>query len=110
MILKINDDYRITTDSMNIMLEKKKVIENNTKTHKIGDVVWNIIGYYSEFEHAYNAAIKHGILTSDLKGLRAIINKIDIITQEVRKSLSTVTTDVADKPKKKRRTKREMGK
>jgi len=62
MILKINDDYRLNTDAMCIMIEKKRVIKENTKHHKAGEEVYNTIGFYGEFEHAYRAMVKHGLL------------------------------------------------
>jgi len=93
MILKINEDYRITTDSICIILEKKRVIQKNTKNHKAGDEVYDTIGYYGEFEHAYRAMVKHGLLTSDLEGLRAILNWIERTSREIKESLSKASID-----------------
>lgn len=95
MILKINEDYRINTDSLNIVLEKKRIIKEDTKskTLKAGDEVYDTIGFYGEFEHAYNALVKHGLLTSDLEGLRAILNWIERTGKEIRESLSRASLD-----------------
>jgi aspartate 1-decarboxylase len=87
MILNINEDYRISTDALNIMLEKKRIIKEGTtsKVLKAGDEVFDIIGFYGEFEHAYMALVKHGLLSSDLEGLRAVMNRkiIDELQAEV---------------------------
>jgi len=93
MILKINDDYRLNTDAMCIMIEKKRVIKENTKHHKAGEEVYNTIGFYGEFEHAYRAMVKHGLLTSDLEGLRAILNWIERTSREIKESLSKASID-----------------
>ena len=95
MILKINEDYRISTDSLNITVEKKRVIKEDTKskTLKAGDEVFDIIGFYGEFEHAYRALVKHGLLTSDLEGFRAIINWIERTGKEIKESLSRASLD-----------------
>jgi hypothetical protein len=87
MIFKINDDYRLSADATCITLEKKRVIEKDTKHHKAGDEVYDAIGYYGEFEHAYRALAKHGIMSSELEGLQAIIERLDRIEQAVRESL-----------------------
>jgi len=93
MILKINEDYRITTDSICIILEKKRVIQKNTKNHKAGDEVYDTIGYYGEFEHAYNGLLKRGLIASDLEGLRAILNWIERTGKEIKESLSKASLD-----------------
>ena len=95
MILKINEDYRISTDAMNIMLEKKRIIKEGTtsKTLKAGDEVFDIIGFYGEFEYVYRAMVKHGILASDLEGIRAILNWIERTGREIKESLSTASMD-----------------
>jgi len=93
MILKINEDYRISTDSTCIMLEKKRIIEKDTKHHKAGDEVFDTIGFYGEFEHAYNALVKRGLLASDLEGLRAILNWIERTGKEIKESLSKASLD-----------------
>jgi hypothetical protein len=95
MILKVNDDYRISTDALNIMLEKKRIVKEGTtsKTLKAGDEVWDTIGFYGEFEHVYRAMVKHGIMASDLEGLQAIIKEIDRIGHAVKESLSTASID-----------------
>jgi HPt (histidine-containing phosphotransfer) domain-containing protein len=90
MILKINDDYRITTDDKCITLEKRRVIKEATKskTLKAGDEVFDAVGFYGEFEHAYKAMLKHGILSNDLEGIRAILNWIERTDREIKESLS----------------------
>ncbi len=95
MILKINEDYRISTDSLNITVEKKRVIKEDTKskTLKAGDEVFDIIGFYGEFEHAYMALVKHGLLSSDLEGLRAILNWLERTGKEIKESLSKASLD-----------------
>lgn len=93
MILQINNDYRITTDANNVMLEKKRVVKEDTKNHKAGDEVYDVIGFYGEFEHVYRAMIKHGILTSELESLQAISKYVDRIHQEIKESLSTASID-----------------
>ncbi len=90
MIFKINDDYRLSTDATCITLEKKRVIEKDTKHHKAGDEVYDAIGYYGEFEHAYNALAKRGLMASELEGLQAILERLNKIGQEIRESLKKI--------------------
>jgi uncharacterized protein YaaR (DUF327 family) len=93
MIIQVNEDYRISTDSLNITVEKKRIIKEDTKHLKAGDEVFDIIGFYGEFEHAYRALLKHGLLTSDLEGLRAIMNWIEKTGKEIKESLSRASLD-----------------
>jgi hypothetical protein len=93
MILKINKDYRMSTDSTCIMLEKKRVIEKDTKHYKAGDEVYDIIGFYGEFEHAYNALVKRGLLASELEGFRDILNWIGRVGKDIKESLSRASLD-----------------
>jgi hypothetical protein len=95
MILNINEDYRISTDAGNVMLEKKRIIKEGTtsKVLKAGDEVFDIIGFYGEFEHAYRALVKHGLLSSDLEGLRAVMNWFERTGKEIKESLSRASLD-----------------
>jgi hypothetical protein len=83
--LQINNDYRIRTDELNVMLEKRRV---GKKGATEGIETWDIVGYYPEMRWAYNAMLKRSIHVSDLEGVQAIVTAIERVEMDIKESLS----------------------
>ena len=49
MILQIDDNYRITSDEYNFMLERKRVSKNANKER------WSVLGYWKSLDHVLEA-------------------------------------------------------
>lgn len=80
MIINLNDQYRITTDALNYVLEEKKIIN---KGDKVGESYWTNVGYYPSLEGTVSAILKKGIQTTEVEGVQNIINEIKMATREL---------------------------
>ena len=61
MEIQINDKYKLTTDELNVILQKKV-------THKKKNATgsgWKPIGYYQKMEHALDRLVDETIFWSD---------------------------------------------
>ena len=77
MKIRINNDYRMTSDSCNFILEKRGVKGKDTKTP--GAETWSNIGYYGSIENLCVGLLKATTLGSEatnLSGLRADIQRV----------------------------------
>jgi len=77
MIIMLTDQYRITSDAHNIILQEKKTGKSGKSK---GVEKWNDIGYYPTIEWAVNDIVNEGIRTSQLEGVQSIVNEIKIST------------------------------
>lgn len=94
MELQINNNYRVRTDELNVMLEKRRVAQ---KGKSEGTEVWETVGYYPEFEWALREMLRRGILQSDLYGVKAIVDAIEVFAEDVKKALSESNIKRLDK-------------
>ena len=86
MKLQINEDYRISSDAQNFILEKKRIAE---KGKKAGEEVWSAVGYFGKIEWAFRDCVRRGLMEQDLEGFKNIIEYLDRIDQGIK--------DLADK-------------
>lgn len=94
MELQINNNYRIRTDDLSVMLEKRRVAQ---KGKSEGTEVWEIVGYYPEFDWALREMLRRGMLQSDLYGVKAIVDAIGSATEDIKKALSESNIKRLDK-------------
>jgi hypothetical protein len=92
--LQINNNYRIRTDELNVMLEKRRVAKKGATE---GIEIWEIAGYYPEMEWAYKDMLRRKIHTSDLVGVQAIVAAIDEAKTEITESVSEPNIKRLDK-------------
>jgi hypothetical protein len=92
--LQINQDYRIRTDEYNIILEKSRIPETGNMK---GQIVWDTMGYYPDFDWAFRAMIKCNIFKSDLRDIESIIATIDSATHDIKECLSEANLKRLDK-------------
>ena len=98
MQVEINDDYRISTDPHNYILETKRIA--GKKSAEPGRVMWDAVGFYSSLGGAINGCLSWSIKTEDLHKIfeqagipheiaeKADVSEIRKFTEEKIKNLS----------------------
>ena len=84
MELKINDNYKITTDSMNYIMNEKQVVKSGKKK---GQVKWKSIGYYSSLESLFNNYFDVRLMKSNANGLSEVLE----VCKEIKEEITTIT-------------------
>jgi hypothetical protein len=69
IIININKDYRITTDTMNFTLEKFNIPKDKDK-----ESYWTTVGYFRDLDQCYKKLMRLGINETD--GVTDVINYI----------------------------------
>ena len=87
MEIKLHDDYRLTSDRYQYILQERKVPQ---KGKNIGKEYWDNIGYYSKLQNALDDYIDMRVKLSDVKSITEIINHLKELKKEV-KDLMEVT-------------------
>lgn len=85
MIIRINEKYKIHTDSLNLILERK------AKPKKDDKDCWILVGYYSNFEHLYKSLVLLEILSDkELEGFKDIKKAMNKVYESIEESLADV--------------------
>lgn len=71
MKIKIGEDWLITSDSMNVILNQRYEKQNKEKQPS-GEHDWKSVGFYKNLEHACIALIDKGIQAADAENLAEI--------------------------------------
>jgi len=71
--MKINKDWQITADSMNVTLmkQKRRISKKDGKPY----YGWEVYGYYATPEEALHGLVKQEIRDTDLTDLKTIVGK-----------------------------------
>ena len=90
MIIKLSNEYKIVTNTMEFVVQKMNIIVKgeNTKEENVGKENWTSIGYFPKINQAIQCVSKHILLVND--DLDVIVNKlneIDIKVEEIRHQL-----------------------
>ena len=85
MEVRINSDYRLSTDPHNYILEKCRIAGEKSK--EPGMEIWDNVGYYSSIEGVINGCLSHDLKINDLRGVQEIKNHLDTLGSEILKSL-----------------------
>ena len=90
MIIKLSNEYKITTNSMEFVVQKMNIIVKgeNTKAENVGKENWMPIGYYPKINQAIQCVSKHILLVNDdLDIIVSKLNEVDIKVEEIREQL-----------------------
>ena len=80
----VGKDWKIETDSLNVILYRRKVSDPNSHLTKVVGVErWVVSGYYSSVKSALHGMVEQGIRDADLVDLRVLDAKIDVLHQDV---------------------------
>ena len=83
--INLNKDFRITSDPLNYILEKRGVKGEDAKNP--GEEVWKPVGFYTSLSNTLEGYQKHKVRASDvdsLKGLFGLLVSIQSDIQVVR--------------------------
>ena len=87
MNMELNKNWRIRTDSMNFILEKKRVVEEGK--NKV-EVVWDSMGFYNSLDTALTGFTRNSMLTSDVKTALDLQRLIGELKAGIEKIKSTI--------------------
>ena len=87
MEIKLHDDYRLTSDRYQYILQERRISQ---KGENIGKEYWGNIGYYSNLQIALDDYVDKRVKLSDVKSITEIINHLKELKKEV-KDLVEVT-------------------
>lgn len=90
MDININSDYRITSDPMNIILQKKKVTKEGGTAKVVGKGYWINIGYFPNLEQAFKRCVDYEIMSSDLEGVIEIKKHLSKIHKDIENVMKCV--------------------
>jgi len=80
MKLQINQDWRITTDSHNFILEKSRVAG---KGEHRGEIVWSQESFYSTFESALEGLIRHETLLCQAESVIELKSLLSRLSEQI---------------------------
>lgn len=73
MFLQINEQYRISSDRYNIIVEERKVIQDGEKK---GEEYWTNIAYLPKLEDALVWLLNHQVRVTDLSDVQIIVQEL----------------------------------
>jgi hypothetical protein len=89
-LLRINDDWQITSDSNCWILQKRSVVTKTDNPENVGKEVWKNEGYYTSLPDAVEGMVRRNVrVPDDLKG---IINIIAELTKLINEKFGSIET------------------
>ena len=95
-MIKINDNYYIKFEPMNIVLCQKKIHKRTTKRYKEGDLYLEAIAYFGTMEHLINHILNNHFINSkdkDFTDIQDLIESINNFKIEIINKMKEVLTD-----------------
>lgn len=96
--IRINENYRITSDNFNVILRKRKLVDPtkapNWQQRKAKGaspeitVKWEDVGYYPKIEQALEAVVDKTVLESDAETIPQLLNEISQIRRQINEVLT----------------------
>lgn len=80
-MIRLNKDYAIDFDPMNIVLYKITILGEKSKDK--GKEAFKALGYFGSMEHLVNKLLDYEISSSNLNELNEILNRIDDFKKEI---------------------------
>lgn len=80
MKIKIGENHRVITDSLNFILQEE--IETEKGKNK-GKKVWRNISYHSNFKQAIESYVDRGLKLSNAEGVEEILNKLEQLEKDI---------------------------
>jgi len=88
MEIQINDKYKLTTDELNVILQKK--VEHKKKVSKGKE--WKNVGYYQKMEHALDRLVDEKVYESGAVSFEALKLEIADLRSNVVSAFGQNTT------------------
>ena len=89
MRIQINEDWRITSDPQNFILEMRRVKGEESKTP--GQEYYTAEGFYTNIDNALQGLVRRKVLESDcdtFESLNALLRQLDGSIQGVKEALA----------------------
>lgn len=87
--MKISDDYRIKSDSLNVILEERyfpEIVDEKTQEKIIStEPKWKVIGYFSEPKQALKGLVLHKIMSEGMEQYKSIVETLDKLETMINK-------------------------
>ena len=80
MQIRLSEDYQLTSDRLQYILQERKV---PTKGENIGKEYWDNIGYYNKLQTALEGYVDMRVRTSDKNSVAELITYLKEIKKEV---------------------------
>jgi len=93
MIINLTDKERVITDSMQFIVQAKRIIQasKNTKAENVGNEEWGNVGYFPSINYALRYISKNIVLENDdFKVMVEKLNQLDIKIDEVKELLENM--------------------
>ena len=84
MELQINDNYKITTNSRNYIMNEKQTVQSGENK---GEIKWVNIGYYPSLESLFNNYFDVRLMRSNANGLSEILE----VCEKIKGEITTIT-------------------
>lgn len=82
MNIDLDNNYKITSDSLNVMLQERKIAE---KGKEAGKEYWQTVGYYSNVQDCLERYLHENINKSDATSILELINRINEAEEVIKK-------------------------
>lgn len=80
MIINLTNQWRISTDSLNYILEKKRIGE---KGKNAGQEIYTPVAYCSNIQNCINNVLEREIKSAEVESLKALKLHIDKVQAEI---------------------------
>jgi hypothetical protein len=80
--MKINENWEITSDSMNVVLSQRKTTE--PKDGKPSTEYWKVEGYYRDLHGALRALVRKEVLGTGMADMQTVCDKIDELHEAIK--------------------------
>ena len=82
MELRLTDDYRLTTDAYNYILQKRRVIQDE-ESENFGKESWSNVSYHGRFKDVISKLIDLEIKQSDVTDLQELEDLIFMVERDI---------------------------
>lgn len=89
MEIRLTDDYRITSDSYNLILQKRSVIKKEN-SENYGEETWTAISWHHSFESIIRKLIILEVKQSEIVELQKMCELISGVEKRVSKRLEDI--------------------
>lgn len=90
MNIRLTDDYRITSDPLQYILQHRMVHQKTKEEYWVNE------GYYGSLETLFKGLVHHEIVSSDISSLPEIIHVVQGLISEISTNVEKVIGELDD--------------
>ena len=95
MNVRVNKEWRVTTDPRNFVIEKCRIASDDTKNHKKGDEIWMQIAFYAKLDLALQGLVKHSLLDCPATTFEEVKSCLQAIQIDIKAIKDVLAADAA---------------